>query len=168
LAENQAELEQSHSPAAVLVLANWAAQRTRREEQERLNWKLRLTRELYEKGFQREDILQLYRLIDWMMELRPELESRFRNEIIAFEEQKHMPYVTSIERLGIEHGRNEGIEHVRRETRGLIVQALQTRFSNVPSRAVEAIGQLNCSEDFTAALRLALTCRDMDEFLRSL
>src|SRR5438067_8506513 len=69
LLERKDELEKSQNPAAVLVLANWAAQQTGEDARERYRWKLRLMRSAYEKGFRREDILELYRLIDWLLQL---------------------------------------------------------------------------------------------------
>jgi len=56
LIENREELERSESPSAFLVLANWAAQQTAHDERERFQWKLRLMRGLYRKGFSREEL----------------------------------------------------------------------------------------------------------------
>jgi hypothetical protein len=39
-----------------------------------------------------------------MLDLPPELERQLAAQISKFEEENHMPYVTSIERLGIEKG----------------------------------------------------------------
>jgi hypothetical protein len=110
LVQRRDELEQSHSPAAVLVLANWATQQTQADFGERLAWKKRLMRSLYHKGFGREDILELYRLMDWMLQLPPPLEQEFRTEIIEYEKEKHMPYITSIERFGREEGLQQGMQ----------------------------------------------------------
>jgi hypothetical protein len=53
-------------------------------------------------------VRQLFRLIDWMMALPPEFEQQFHNDLVLFEEGRHMPYVTSVERLAREEGRQEG------------------------------------------------------------
>ena len=55
---------------------------------------------LYERGWSAEDIRELFRLIDWIMELPQELQEAFRTDAYHFEVQKHMPYITSIERAG--------------------------------------------------------------------
>ena len=48
----------------------------------------------------RQDIINLFRFIDWLMRL-PEKEDRlFWEELAALEEEKKMPYVTRVERIG--------------------------------------------------------------------
>jgi transcriptional regulator with AAA-type ATPase domain len=59
-------------------------------------WKLWLLRGLYERGYNREDIL-LFRFIDWLLVLPATLEQEFWHEVHQFEEDRHMPYVTSTE-----------------------------------------------------------------------
>jgi hypothetical protein len=81
-------------------------------------WKWRLVRGLYERGFAADDVRELFRLIDWMMELPPELEEEFWQEVERFEENRHMPYVTSFERRAIERGRPEG--EAEGQVRGLL------------------------------------------------
>ena len=70
---------------------------------------------MYEGGFSREDILQLYRFIDWVLTLPAELEQRFLTEIQDREEERKMPYVTSAERIGIEKGIQQGIQQGTRQ-----------------------------------------------------
>ncbi len=91
---------QARQPSAVIILANWAAQRTRRDMAERLRWKWDLTRRLYDAGFSHKDILELYRLVDWLMRLPDGLEREYREQVREYERSKTMPYVTSIQRLG--------------------------------------------------------------------
>jgi predicted transposase YdaD len=61
-----------------------------------------------------EDVRQLFRVIDWLLELPEELERQLMDEIHRFEEERRMPYVSSVERLareeGLEKGRQEGRE----------------------------------------------------------
>lgn len=42
--------------------------------------------------------------IDRLLDLPKQLQVQFASEIYAYEKEKEMPYVTSIERLGIEKG----------------------------------------------------------------
>ena len=51
-----------------------------------------------------------FRVLDWMLRLPEDLELEFREELMAFEEEKHMPYVTSVERIGIQKGLQLGLE----------------------------------------------------------
>jgi hypothetical protein len=77
----------------------------RKNAQARKEWKFRLTRRLYEQGYDRQDILNLFRFIDWLMELPDALKQEFRSELAQYEQERQMPYVTSIEQMGIEQGR---------------------------------------------------------------
>src|SRR5436309_208362 len=59
------ELEASANPFAVLVMAHLRTQATRRDPESRLQWKLRLVKGLYDRGFSRSDVLEIFRFIDW-------------------------------------------------------------------------------------------------------
>jgi predicted transposase YdaD len=105
-----AELEQNPNPFAVVVVSHLQALATRRNPQERLRWKLRLVKGLYRRGFKRQDILELFRIIDWLLALPEGLEQQFTIELIAFEEERRMRYVTSVERIGEQRGEKRGLE----------------------------------------------------------
>ena len=57
----------------------------------RKGWKLRLVQLLYQRGYNREDVLELFRVLDWFLQLPADLEQDFKRELIAFEEQADMP-----------------------------------------------------------------------------
>ena len=114
--ERWAELERSQSPFAVVVLAHLEAQRTRGDGRGRLRGKLALVRELHRRGYGEADVKQLFRFIDWVMALPDELQVEFRTELRTLEEE-HMPYITSIERMGREEGRVEGRKEGLKEGR---------------------------------------------------
>jgi hypothetical protein len=104
------ELEQSHNPFATIVMAHLKAHETRQNPQQRGQWKFTLVRRLYELGYEREDILELFRMIDWLMELPAKEDALFHQELATYEEARKMTYVTSIERRGIEKGIQQGRE----------------------------------------------------------
>ncbi|WPL19046.1 hypothetical protein Thiowin_04150 [Thiorhodovibrio winogradskyi] len=101
--ERWAELEASDNVFALVVMAQIRAKVT--DDAETLKrWKFRLMRLMYERGYERTLIEELFRLIDWMIRLPEELEAEFRQELYAYEEQYQMPYVTTVERAGIQKG----------------------------------------------------------------
>jgi len=102
-----AELESSDNRFALVVMAQLEAKAGAAAE-ERKAAKYRMVRLMYERGFSRSDILELFRIIDWMIRLPDALEREFLTEVYAIEEAKKMPYVISAERLGIEKGKLEG------------------------------------------------------------
>jgi hypothetical protein len=101
--ERWAELEASDNVFALVVMAQIKAKVT--DDAATLKgWKFRLIRLSYERGYERKLIVELFRLIDWMIRLPEGLEADFRRELYAFEEQQQMPYVTTVERAGIKKG----------------------------------------------------------------
>src|SRR5712691_3658583 len=52
-------LEASDNPFAMVVMAHLQARATRRDPEGRLQGKLRLIRQLYERGYARQDVLEL-------------------------------------------------------------------------------------------------------------
>ncbi|MGB5834605.1 MAG: transposase [Thiohalocapsa sp.] len=63
---------------------------------------------MYDRGYERAVILELFRIIDWMIPLLKALEVAFRQELYRFEEGRQMPYVTTVERAGIEKDLRQG------------------------------------------------------------
>ena len=106
----ESELEADTNPFSVVVLAHLQTRLTRRDPQARLTQKMRLVRLLYERGYQRQQILELFRFIDWLLRLPDELAQRFDEQLKTYEAKMSTPYITSIERHGIEKGRQEGLK----------------------------------------------------------
>src|SRR5205085_4577160 len=109
-AAHEAMLEASGNPFARVVLAHLKAQETHGKPADRHAWKLRLVRGLYERGFSARDVRELFRLIDWMMELPPALERVFRQDLENIQKERSMPFITTPERVGRREGMREGIE----------------------------------------------------------
>jgi predicted transposase/invertase (TIGR01784 family) len=96
-------------------MAHLKTKETTNDRLQRKEWKFRLMRQLYEAGYERQDILNLYRFIDWLMRLPTDLEYQFKEQLDQYEQERQMPYITSIEKMGIEKGREEGREEERKE-----------------------------------------------------
>ena len=103
----RSELEASNNRFALVVMAQLEAKASV-EAEERKAAKFRLVRLMYDRGYSRSDILELFRIIDWMIRLPEDLEREFLAAVYEIEEAKKMPYVTSAERFGIEKGKREG------------------------------------------------------------
>lgn len=124
-----AELEKSANPFAVVVQGHLTAQRTRGDARARLQQKLALSKRLYERGFSKQQIIGLYRFLDWVLALPEDLAAEFDDKLSEFEEERKMRYVTSIERRGIEKGRQEGLQKgLKAGVIGVILRLLQRRF----------------------------------------
>jgi hypothetical protein len=47
-----------------------------------LKWEI--TRRMYERGYSKQDVLELFRLIDWLLHLPEEQRIKFRQELIEY------------------------------------------------------------------------------------
>jgi len=145
------------------------AQETRLSPAGRLQWKLSLVKGLYERGFRREDILELFRFIDWLMALPENLERRFSEEIMRYEEEKQMPYITSIEQIGIEKGIQQGIQQgLVQKAREDVIGILETRFAETPQSIVAAINDIDILSILNRLLKKAITVSSLEEFSEAL
>jgi hypothetical protein len=156
------ELESSTNPFATVVMAHLRVIETRRNVDRRKAWKFRLTRALYEKGYERQAVLDLYRFIDWVMILPEAVEREFWQELQSFEEERKVTYVTNAERFGFERG----IGHER----SLILRQLTRRIGTIAPDIESQIGTLSISqlESLGEALLDFSTAADLDEWLRTL
>jgi len=114
-------LEDSSNPFATVVMAHLKAQETRADRSRRFEWKLAITRRLYERRFSRQDVLNLFQFIDWVMSLPEELEQEFWREVRNLEEDLRMPYITSVERIGFQ----KGIEQSQQQMRQVLLESIE-------------------------------------------
>ncbi len=162
-------LEQTN-PFAIITAAHLKTKATKDNPQERYTWKWCITRALYEKGFSTKNILSLYRLVDWLMMLPDDLTRQFRQNLIAYEEEKKMPYITSTERVGIEEGKNEGRnEGMLFTAREMVIEALDARFSSeTPADIKQQIQALNNKIMLKKLLRSTFQSKDIEDFRKTL
>jgi len=131
--EQWVTLEQNSNPFAVVVMAHLKAQETRRDSRQRKESKLSLIRQLYEQRYDRREIVNLFRFIDWVIILPKRLEREFWQELKVYEEERRMPYITSVERIGFERGVEQGIEQgIEQGERSLVLRLLTRRVGEVP------------------------------------
>jgi len=125
----------------------------------------------------KQQILDFFHLVDWVLALSPDLEYDFQVQLALIEEETNMPYITSIERLALQRGREEGREAGREEGReagreegreagreeGLLlalVRILQSRFSVDASPFLERLRQRGDAAEIERVIELAATAKD--------
>lgn len=128
---------------------------------------------LYERGYNKQDVLMLFRFIDWLMTLPPTLKQKFEETVIKYEEEQKVTFITSIEELGIEKGVKQGVEQgiqqgTLQKAKEDIIEVLKIRFIEVPDRLLEAINALNDVEVLKTLLRQAVTVEAIEPFEQSL
>jgi len=75
---------------ATVVMAHLTAQTTRQDVSSRAQAKFMLTRRLYDLGYNRDTIIDLFRFIDWLMRLPDDLEQQVWQALQQYEEEHHI------------------------------------------------------------------------------
>lgn len=99
-----------------------------------------MLKNLLNRKLSQEDIRQLFRVIDWLLELPEALSRSFWEEIQAYQEEKKMPVYTSTEKYLINKGRKEG---VREATLSGIADWLEQQFGKEGIELMPAIEKIN-------------------------
>ncbi len=151
--ERWSELEESDNLFAVVVMAHLRAQETRSDQESRKKWKLYLIRQLYERGCSREDVLNLFRFIDWTMSLPKEVEDEIWQEVQEYEEEKQMKRLTSLERIGMEKGFQKGM---RKGIQEGMQQGMQQGIQEGMQQGIQEGMQQGIREGLLAGIELGL------------
>ena len=162
--EGEIPLEQQHNPFAIATKAHILAKRYKGKSQERLVWKLGLIKGLYQGGYTRQEILDLFRFIDWIMTLPEKEEKLFKENLIRFEEGLRMQYVTSIERMGRKDGIKEGKKEGRLEfAREALEDILRIRFKRIPKRFGDMIQSTDQIAILKSLHKSAITSQNIED-----
>jgi predicted transposase YdaD len=109
-----------------------------------------------------------------MMILPKELTQKFDTEISDYEEEKKMPYMTSLERLYLERGEQRGEQRGREEgrkegslsnARQSILQLLEIRFQSVPNEISDRLNSISDLPRLQELLGIYVTIYSIDNFL---
>ncbi|HBY76151.1 MAG TPA: cytosolic protein, partial [Cyanobacteria bacterium UBA11148] len=166
--QNWQELELNSNPFATVVMAHIKAQETRSDRHQRKEWKLALTRRLYEQGYQRQDVINLFSFIDWVMSLPEELEQEFWQQLREFQEEQRMPYITSIERIGIK----KGIEQSQEQMKQVLIESLELgldlKFGSVGLNLLQEISLIQNVELLREIQKLLKITNTVEELIRQI
>jgi hypothetical protein len=145
------------NPFAVLVTAHLQTLATNRQPEARQTSKWQLVRSLYERGYDREDIQKLFRLIDWMMTLPEELQHRFERQVVEYEEDRRMPILSRMELRGLERGNVQMAQEN-------ILEILEVRFGEVSASIRETIASIRDIPRLKQLLREAIAIPSLADF----
>ncbi|PNW40951.1 UNVERIFIED_CONTAM: hypothetical protein BEN50_14625 [Euhalothece sp. KZN 001] len=113
--EQWQELESSDNLFAPIIMAHLKSKSTTQDAQARAQWKWTIVRGLYQRGYQRGDILELFRVIDWMMVLPEALQEEFNDQVKQETEETQMPLLSHLELEAKAEGRKEGRKEGQKE-----------------------------------------------------
>ena len=120
-------------------------------------WKEALGQYFFERGYNQDDIRQLFRAVDWMITLPDELQQSFEAQVTRYQKERNMPLLSHME--------------VRAEKRGSlltaresVLEALDTRFEAVPTEVADLINQIEDKAQLKHLHRQAITVASLEEF----
>jgi hypothetical protein len=103
-----------------------------------------------------QQIRELYRLIDWLLELPDELQESLRFEIHKYAEDKLMPFLSSFERLAMKEGEIRNIK----ENLEILLQA---KFGEPGQTFASELHSIENLSKLQAIFRAAVSASTLDE-----
>ncbi|NUM37217.1 MAG: hypothetical protein HUU50_21950 [Candidatus Brocadiae bacterium] len=169
--DKEKDLKKNPNIFAIVTLASLKAY----EENfaSRAQWKLLLTKMLYERGYSQKEVFDLYYFLDGIMVLPEPMEIQYNNEIILLEKEATMPYITTAERIGRSEGKKEGKKEGRKEGRkegeikGKIegIEAiLDIKFGDQGLACMDKVQSIQDLEKLQQVFLLAKKSQSLDEF----
>ncbi len=171
-ATQEEALAQDSNPFALLTLAYLKSRATRRDMPMRYAVKCELIRLLFSHQWDKSLIRQFFLVIDWMLQLPPELDSQLSDFVRQLEEEQKMEYVSSIERVLLERTLHQGIHQGREEGHqkghtAMLCRLLNRRFGAIPSALQEKI-QLASVEQIEAWFDVAFDAVDLESIFQDI
>jgi len=146
-------IEKDDNPFAIVTRVQLAKLKSERNADRRYSFRMELTKELYLRNYSKEQVIRLYRFIDYVLKL-PKLKAlQFKKELELFEEGRRMPYVTSTEMIAREEGMLRGQLETVKEA---VLEILEVRFGSVASGIKEKITSCGDLNRLKKALRQAV------------
>jgi predicted transposase YdaD len=130
------------------------ADKLNKAPERQLDAKKQLIRLLYQRGYTHQQLLELFRLIDWMITLPHNLDIEFKVLVDQIEEEQKMAYVTSVERIAMQEGWMKGQQEG--ELKGKLEGKLEM--------AVKMINRFNLSVK-EAADEASVSVKDLIDYL---
>jgi len=158
---NREKLVEDDNAIAMMILTSQEKEMAKRTG-EKFDAKLRLAKRLYTKGYKKDEVVSLYEFIDLSLDLEIEEEELFWETLKKVESEKKMPYITSVERIGIKKGIKEG---ALKKSREMVLEALDERFGKIPPEITKKLKSIKDEDKLRIALRRAISSKSLEEFV---
>lgn len=124
--------------------------------------KIGLVRLLYERGYTRKQVVELFNIIDWVIQLPESLERGFAQKVQNIQEEKKMAYINTVQRVQLNDARQEGIEQgMLKGAAGTLQKLLKLKFGDLPSWVQQRLEQAT-PEQLDAWTGLVLTAESLE------
>ncbi len=157
--QRRQELEAMNNRFAIVILAQLSVLETKYDANARLKAKTALTRLLYNKGFVKQDIIQLFTLVDWLITLPEELMVKYNQALKHIEEERQVQFITTPERVGFQQGLQQGLQQGEAT---LLTRLLERRFHHIPPHYLARIQQADINALLVWGYRL-FDAKTLDE-----
>ena len=173
--DREAALQSDPNPFALVTLAHLQTQATKHDPQARFDAKWTLIKLLYNRGWEKQRIIDLIFVLDWMMKLPEHFKQQLCQNIDHLEQEKKMAYVSSFEEVGIAKGMQTGMQIGRQEGRQEGIQTgeasalqklLTKRFGVLPTETIGKITTASTAQ-IDAWLDLVLDAPSIDVIFAS-
>ena len=145
-AGDDARLTDNRNPFAVITRTHLAARATRADPVAREQAKMSLVRDLFKIGLDRQRMVELFRVIDWMLRLPKEREWQFRKNLVTVEEGT-MRYVSSIEQWAMDEGMEKGLRQgIQQGQSRALSRQLTNRFGTLPDWARQKVANATAAD----------------------
>ena len=134
------ELEANNNPFAIMVKAHLKTQSTTKNLSERAEWKWKLIKSLYERGYAKYEIANLFKFMDKKKILPPELQEQIKTKIRQYEEEREMPFLSTMEEMAEKRGEERKEKSTNKKS---IINLLQKRFGKLPESLIESVNKID-------------------------
>ena len=161
------ELLASDNAFGWITAAHILTQKTKKQDEERYNAKLRLLRILYERHWEKQRVINLFNVIDWLMQLPEWLNNKVWQELETIEEREKVQYISSVERIGMAKGLAKGVaKGVAKGKSSLLEKQLEYRFGVLPQWVFEQLESAR-EEELEAWAKAIFTAPTLEAVFRN-
>ncbi len=161
----EVELETNDNPFALAILAHLKTLETKGNPEARYQWKLRLAKMLFLRGWDRKAVDSLFGFIDWVMRLPQLLEDRFDENIVEEEEVNKMELLSPREKRWRKVFKAEGRTEGRtEESQFFVLDTLNLRFGSIPENLEAKVRKIESVEKLRYLHRTAIKATALSEF----
>lgn len=104
------ELLASRNPFALLTLAHLRTQQAGHDADRLFAAKWEITELLYQRAWSRTRIIEMFKVINWMMVLPAACQQRYWQAVLKLEKEKKMQWISPLEQSFMDKGREEGMK----------------------------------------------------------
>lgn len=170
---DEQELENSDNPFALVVLAHLRALKARRSPELLFSEKVRLIRQMAQQGYNKEDIANLYKVVDYLMALPKDLEERVDAIVREVAREQKITKLTNLERFALRRGARQGLQKglqrgIQQGLRKSILTILRTRFGRVPRHVQRMLKEIRSISDLERLNIESVKSATLEEFERTL